>query len=118
MRASSVGWELEINLTEQEIEHLEYRPLAGKIRVFDVGDGVCYGEKLLEVRVGEIDHRQLNVELRTEPAGVYIDKVERYMVILSPNDGYKDLRNNGSTGDRMHNSPGCKIMIRNESLGR
>lgn len=113
MRALSVGWELEINLTDEEIALLETQSLRGKIRVWEVGREKEYGNKLLEVGVGEIDQRQLDVELRTFPRG-YIDRVERYRVVIAT-EAYPTLVSQGCIGDRMAFNPACKVFVQRET---
>ena len=108
MRASSMEWEFDIELTSEEIKLLENRSLSGKIKV-NIREGVL-GETPFELRVGEIESNQLYAELRTEPPNVWIDRVVAYEVILS-RDGYERLVDVGSTGDRMAWNPSCKIKI-------
>lgn len=111
MRASSVGWEIEINLTDLEIKLLGSASLIGLMNVHDVG-GENYGKKFVTVSVGEINNMQISAELRTEPRA-YIDKVERYFVTLS-HDAYLDLLKNGATGDRMAWNSACKVLLKKE----
>ena len=113
MKASSVGWEIFVDVSDKEIALLENHSLEGKIRVHDREKKI--GEFYLEIKVGNIDRRQLFAELTTEPDHVYIDSVHKYYITLSK-EGYENLKDNGATGDRMANNPGCKVMIKNPAI--
>ena len=108
MKTCSVRWELEVRLNEEEVRLISDKSLTGKIRVYD-GDKKV-GDRDIEIGVGIINSHQMNVELETVPCNVYIDKVDRYLIKMS-REGYKDLIENGSTGDRMYNNSGCKVLI-------
>lgn len=108
MKASSVGWELYIQLSADEISRLLTEKLEGKIRVHD--NDAFLGEFPFSLFVQSIRREQLYVELKTKPSHVYVDKVQEYFIYLSP-DGYQQLRERGRTGDRMYLNAGCKVFI-------
>ena len=89
MKASSVGWELEIKLSDEEISLLEKETINGKIKVYDTDKKI--GNFPLELRIAELDEQQLYVQLLPIPENVYVDKVERYIVKISK-DGYEMLK--------------------------
>ena len=109
MKASSVGWELFIELSEQEISMLEKEIVKGEIKVYDLDKKL--GNFPLELKICDIDKNQLYVELQTIPKRVYIDKIEKYIVKISQ-DGYEKLIEYGQTGDRMYSNPGCKVIVK------
>jgi hypothetical protein len=115
MRASSVVWEITIVLSDEEIKFLGTNTLSGKLKAR--GRDQNLGEKSLELKVGEIDSKQINAILSTSPPGLYVDRVEHYSITLSK-EGYESLQTRGITGDRMAANSGCKVEIYSESYER
>ena len=111
MRAVSIGWELEIKLSSEEIDRLANVRLEGGIKVYDIMDKQNLGFRKIKIGIGKIKINVLNAELRAFPKG-YVNEVKRFYVVLSER-GYEELRERGSTGERMWNNPGCKVLIYN-----
>jgi hypothetical protein len=113
MKASGIRLEFEIQLSQEEIINLQTKAIQGKIKIYDTDKNL--GTFPLELIVGKTNEQQLFAELQTMPRNVYIDEIKEYKIIVSQ-IGYEELKEKGTTGDRMFNNPGCKILIKNQTI--
>lgn len=105
MKAVSVDWEISVYVSKDEIENLRHFPVRGVISRRSMSDVVP-----LELRVGEIDERNLFAEVFTVPEKVYCDDAEEFQVVLSE-EGYSRLSETGAIGDRMARNSACKVGV-------
>lgn len=114
MKASSVGVEFFVKLSEEEIEALGKIGLKGEVKVRNKKP---LGNFPLELKVGEIDKNQLYIEYRTIPFNVYFEDAAGFVFLLSK-EGYEMLKERKTTADRMYKSPECTIKICSEDYNK
>ena len=108
MKASSICWELDIELTYEEISKLEKKILKGKIKVRNREKLIR--NSLLNIKRGDSGDHHVYMLLNTIPRNVYFGEVEKYTIIIS-NEGYKILKKREFVKDRMFDNPSCNINI-------
>ncbi|MFA5259594.1 MAG: hypothetical protein WC979_04445 [Candidatus Pacearchaeota archaeon] len=115
MKASSIGIEYSVILSNEEIKRIESPGLRGTLKVRTRERVV--GNFPLDLRIGEINPNQLYVEVRTVPFNVHFEDAAQFAFVLS-RAGYEMLKEEGITGDRMYDNPGCKVSIYEEMVAR
>lgn len=110
MKASiSLGLEIDIDLSVDELCRLEQEPLKGIAKVCELP------EELNPVREIELSLRELQsnlfVELEALPENAYFEEITKYLIIISQY-GYEMLKIKGSTGDRTGGPSRVDIHVR------
>ena len=106
----SWGFELTIELTDDEIGRLEHEVLKGTATLRN-REGQIESNKHLDLRVGPLSDN-LFVDLTSVPPHVNLAEAEGYAICVSP-DGYEMLKRAGRTGDRMGGP--VKVLVQHEN---
>lgn len=112
----SPGFELEIDLSDEEINRLEREVVKGvaTLRNEDGDGNRSHTQKDLSVLCGALS-QNLFVELATTPPDVNLAEATGYLITLSL-EGYRLLRSKGKTGDRLGGT--AKVTLKNEHYHR
>lgn len=109
MKASSVVWEIEIKISEEELRNLKENFLIATIKRSTQTEKK--DEIPLKVERGKTSYYNDFIELQTTPSKVYWAEAREYKIIIS-DLGYETLKEDRLIVERLYRNPGCKIFIK------